>query len=199
MATTETIETEPERPYYSADMVRALNEAEPRHWPRYECIYGELVVSPSPGNWHQIVVGRLYVALTNYIEAQELDTIAMMAPGDISWGRHDVTVQPDNYVVPRAMMRESVRASSWKLIKHLTLAAEVISPSSRRTDRFRKRVLYQRQGVPLYWIIDPVKRLAEIWTPDDEFPVIERERLVWHPEGAAEPLVVTLAGLFAEV
>jgi len=37
-----------------------------------------------------------------------------------------------------------------------------------------------------------------VWTPDLEFPRIERERLAWHPEGADEPLVLELAELFAE-
>jgi Uma2 family endonuclease len=197
METTETI-VEPERPFHTADMVRALNDAEPRHWPRYECVYGELVVSPSPGNWHQIIAGRLLFALMRYVEAQRLDAMAMMAPADISWGRTDVTVQPDVYVVPRGMMRESARARAWSLITHLMLACEVISPSSRHSDRFKKRILYQRQRVPVYWIVDHEQRHAEVWTPDAELPAIERERLAWHPEGADEPLVIELAELFAE-
>ena len=34
--------------FHTADMVRALNEAEPQHWPRYETVHGELLVSPAP-------------------------------------------------------------------------------------------------------------------------------------------------------
>ena len=45
---------------------------------------------------------------------------------------------------------------------------------------------------------DPQRRSAEEWTPTLEFPRIERERLVWRPEGADEPLVILLADLFAE-
>lgn len=35
-------------------------------------------------------------------------------------------------------------------------------------------------------------RAVEIWTPEASLPAIERERLVWQPPGAAEPLVIPL-------
>jgi Uma2 family endonuclease len=188
----------PEQIYYTADDVRALNAAEPRHWPRYECVYGELLVSPAPGIPHQVVVSRLHELLAAHIRAQSLPLMAMTAPADISWGRDDVTVQPDVFVVPTEMLRAGWVSRSWHFVRHLPLAAEVLSPSSRRGDRFTKRQLYQREGVPLYWILDPQGRTAEVWTPEAHFPAVERERLVWHPEGAAEPFVCALAALFAE-
>ena len=48
--------------YHTAEMVRALID-ETRHWPRYETVYGELLVTPAPRLWHQEVVARLLVAL----------------------------------------------------------------------------------------------------------------------------------------
>jgi len=33
--------------------------------------------------------------------------------------------------------------------------AEILSPSSERHDRFRKLNIYQRAGVPEYWIVEP--------------------------------------------
>jgi Uma2 family endonuclease len=188
----------PDAIYYTADMVRALNEANPKWFPRYECVYGELLVSPTPKNWHQLVVSRLVHWLMGYVERTPLDATVCMSPADISWGRDDVTVQPDVFVVPREMARASWRDESWTPVRHLLLAVEVLSPSSRRADRFAKRQLYQRQGVPLYCIVDPDARTVEVWTPDAHFPTIERERLVWHPEGAAEPFACALAELFAE-
>jgi Uma2 family endonuclease len=52
-------------------------------------------------------------------------------------------------------------------------------------------------GVPLYWILDPESRRAEIWTPEAITPVIESERLLWLPAGAVDPLVVDLSTAFA--
>ena len=50
--------------YYTADMVRAM----PDDGNRYEVVYGELLVTPAPRPWHQIVVQRLSLALGNYLE-----------------------------------------------------------------------------------------------------------------------------------
>jgi Uma2 family endonuclease len=52
-------------------------------------------------------------------------------------------------------------------------------------------------NVPLYWIIDPEKQSAEIWTPDAVTPVIEESRLVWSTSGAMKPLTIDLPKLFA--
>jgi Uma2 family endonuclease len=188
----------PETIYYTADMVRALNEANPKHWPRYECVYGELLVSPAPRDWHQLVVQRLFYALTAYVERTYRDALVYISPADISFGRDDTTVQPDVFVVPRSEARAGLRGEGWKALVHLRLAVEVLSPSTRHADRFRKRRLYQDEAVPLYWIVDPESQSAEVWTPEAHFPTIERERLTWHPEGAAEPFVCPLAELFAE-
>ena len=53
------------RQYYTAEMVRNL----PDDGNRYETVYGELLVSPTPRPRHQIVGARIVAALFNYIEA----------------------------------------------------------------------------------------------------------------------------------
>ncbi|AHG87815.1 protein of unknown function DUF820 [Gemmatirosa kalamazoonensis] len=197
METPRTTVVEPEPSYYTAEMVRALNEAEEGST-RYECVYGELFVTPGPGEPHQFTAGEIYSRLKQYVQAERLDAVVYFAPADITWGRDDVLVQPDVFVVPREMAREARRAGRFAPVHHLLLAIEVVSPNSRMRDRFAKRRLYQDRGVPTYWTADPSARTVEVWTPDAHFPRIERERLAWHPEGAGEPLVITLADLFAE-
>ena len=46
------------------------------------------------------------------------------------------------------------------------------------------------------WVLDPDGRVVEIWTPSDDFPAVERERLTWNPAGAGEPFTVDLDQLF---
>jgi Uma2 family endonuclease len=53
--------------------------------------------------------------------------------------------------------------------------------------------------VPLYWIIDGDGRQVEVWTPADAFPRIERDRLVWQPEGAVAPFTLSLQELFRAI
>ena len=111
--------------------------------------------------------------------------------------RLDILVQPDLFVVPIDEARAVHQENRWTLVHRLLLAVEVLSPSNSGYDRFTKRALYQRMGVPLHWVIDPDRREAEVWTPERHFPEVERDRLAWHPEGADEPLTLDLPSLFA--
>ncbi len=67
--------------FYTAQMVQAL----PADGNRYETVHGELLVTPAPRKWHQVVLGRLYVALTEYLRAHPAGH-AFFSPADISWG-----------------------------------------------------------------------------------------------------------------
>jgi Uma2 family endonuclease len=172
--------------YYTADMVRAM----PDDGNRYEVVYGELLVTPAPRPWHQVLVQRLIVALAAYLN-REPAGLVLSSPADISWGS-DVLVQPDVFVVPT----DEARTLTWSRIRTLLLVAEVLSPSSTKGDRFLKRLRYREAGVPLYWVVDGDERAVEVWTPADDFPTIERERLQWRPAAAAEPFTLRLEELF---
>ncbi len=173
--------------YYTADMVRAL----PDDGNIYEVVHGELLVSPSPRPWHEEVGIRLLIAVRLWLERHPVGH-AYSSRSDLSWGLRDVLVSPDLFVVPL----EEARRLDWISLRTVLLAAEVLSPSSLRADRFPKRRLYQEQGVPLYWVIDPDAHSVEVWRPTDDLPLTELETLTWHPAGAAEPFILPLAELF---
>lgn len=175
--------------YYTADMVRAF----PEDGNRYEVVYGELLVTPAPRPWHEIVLRRLLVALDRYLRAYPVGEV-LGSRGDISWSP-DTLVSPDIFVVPL----DQVRTLDWSRMRDLLLVAEVLSPSSARHDRFTKRRRYQDAGVPLYWIVDADERRVEIWTPTDTFPRFEQEGLMWQPAGADEPFTLLLAELLRPV
>ncbi len=172
--------------YYSAEMVRAL----PDDGQRYETVHGELLVTPSPRLWHQEIVFRLAMHLTEYSREVGIGH-AFISPADISWGP-DTLVQPDVFVTTLA----EARSMDWKNVQTLLLAVEVLSPSSTRADRFAKRRLYQEVGVPLYWVVGGDAKLVEVWTAESVFPAVEQAALTWHPEGAAEPFRLELEALF---
>lgn len=172
--------------YFTADMVRALPEDGRRH----EVVHGELLVTPAPTMEHQRIVRRLLVALDAYCTRFSIGE-AFLSPADISWSQ-DTLVQPDVFVVVPA----EAAARGWASVRTLLLVAEVMSPSTARSDRFQKRRLYQSQRVDPLWLVDPERAVVEVWTPDARFPVVETERIIWHPSGAAEPLVIPLAPLF---
>ena len=171
--------------FYTAEMVRAM----PEDGNRYEVVWGELFVAPSPVRQHQRIVKRLLLALDGYCESYAVGE-ALTSPADISWSV-DSLVQPDVFVVAPEHADDE-----WGGIRRLRLVVEVLSPSTAKRDRFQKRKLYQANGVEALWLIDPERRLAETWTPDIALPVVEAERLSWWPVGASEPLVLELGTIF---
>ena len=169
--------------YYSAAMVRAL----PEDGKRYETVHGELLVTPAPRAAHQAVCRNLLVRLDAYLRRHPVGE-AFASPADISWAP-DVLVQPDVFVA-RA---DEARTLEWAAMRHLLLAIEVLSPSTRRADRFTKRRVYQEYAVPAYWVVDIDARAIEVWTPAATFPLVERERVIWRPEGSADALAMPVA------
>jgi Uma2 family endonuclease len=117
------------------------------------------------------------------------------SPADIELEPGTV-LQPDVFVVPARDVRPR---GTWRDVRGLLLAVEILSPSSGRHDRVVKRRFFQRMGVPEYWIVDADSRVVERWRPDDERAELLDATLAWHPEGAAAPLVLDLAALFARV
>lgn len=176
--------------YYTAEMVRQM----PDDGNKYEVVHGELLVTPAPRLWHQELAHRLGEGLRAYLRREPVGH-AFATRSDISWGQEDILVEPDVLVAPL----DQVRTLDWSSIRHLLLAVEILSPSSVRSDRFTKRRLYQEQGVPLYWIVDGDERFVEVWRPEDRFPVIERERLVWDPAGAGTPFRIEFVELFRPI
>ncbi|MDH3455544.1 MAG: Uma2 family endonuclease [Gemmatimonadota bacterium] len=175
--------------YYTADMVRAL----PDDGKRYETVHGELLVTPAPRMIHQLVVQRLNMALSRYVDRHRVGQV-FASPADISW-TPDTLVQPDLFVADLS----EARTLDWSRVQHLLLAVEVLSPSSVRADRFTKRRLYQEVGVATYWVVDPERCSVEVWTPDDTFPGVERERITWQPTGAGEEFELELTELFKPI
>ncbi|MGH7628096.1 MAG: Uma2 family endonuclease [Gemmatimonadales bacterium] len=172
--------------YYTADMVRAL----PEDGNRYDVVYGELLVTPAPRVWHQIIQNRLLIALHEYLLREPVGHV-MSSRSDLSW-RPDLLVSPDLFVAPL----EEIRTLDWAQVQDLRLVVEILSPSSVRYDRFTKRRLFQDRGVPVYWVVDGDAHQVEVWAPDASFPTVVRDELRWHAAPARSPFTLDLAELF---
>jgi Uma2 family endonuclease len=75
------------------------------------------------------------------------------------------------------------------------LVVEILSPSTARHDRVKKRARYQRSGVEA-WIVDIEARLVERWLPSESRPEVLTERVTWSLPGAGEVLEFELDALF---
>jgi Uma2 family endonuclease len=160
----------------------------------YEVIDGELYVTPAPSLIHQRAVLKLALLLAPYVDERGVGEV-IISPADVMFGPRNM-VEPDLFVVP---LVEGVPPHAWEDVGRLLLAVEVLSPSTLRTDRGKKRELYQRKGVPEYWIVDVQNRSVDRWRPNDSSPETVAETLEWQPDRFTEPLAIDLPDYFARV
>jgi Uma2 family endonuclease len=186
---------------YTPAQVRELTDKAPRYWPRYELIDGELIVTPSPGWPHQFACKHFLLELERQLAENPVGTV-LHSPADIKL-QPDSINQPDVFVMDLVPSGQQVASfddlPTWDDVKHLLLAVEVISPSSIRTDRVRKRDFYMKSPVDEYWVVDPEARAIERWKPDQEEPEIVHDTLEWVPEGSKAALLIDVKALFEKI
>ncbi len=174
---------------WTADDVRALPD-EPGK--RFECVDGELLVSPGPRLPHQSAVFLLTRDLDGYCRSQGVGSV-FTGPGELELDRYTL-VQPDVFVLP---LVDGKRAVTQEAAGHPLLFVEVLSPGTARYDRVVKRGRYQRYCVE-YWIADLDARVIERWTPSTDRPEILTGSMTWQPESSLAPLTIDLDALFGE-
>ena len=175
-------------PRYTAEEVRRF----PDDGLRYEVIRGELLVSPAPGTSHQRAVRDLCRRLQDYLVKTDMGE-ALPAPFEVVFAK-DSAVQPDVIVILEA---QRPRLSRKRLVGAPAVAIEIISYTSKRSDRLQKRRLYQDEGVPEYWVVDLELRRVERWRPADTEPEVITGRLIWRPAPDVPPFELDLVALFA--
>ena len=177
-------------PRYTAEEVRRF----PSDRLRYEVIRGELFVTPAPGRPHQRAVRELCAALHAYVVAHGLGE-ALPAPFEVEF-TEDSAVQPDVLVT---LQPQGEHLTAKRLYGPPALVVEVVSYSSKRTDRLQKRELYQEESVPEYWVVDTDARHVERWRPSGTSPELVTQTLVWQPVASVPPLSIDLENLFRTV
>ena len=116
-------------------------------WPeshiRYELTDGALTLSPSPSSLHQIVSGRLFGRLEQFVP----DDLVVTQAVEIRLARQ-LTRIPDVLVV-----RSDEPARHWFAPAEVLLAVEIESPGSHAEDRVMKPALYARHGIQVERVI----------------------------------------------
>lgn len=108
----------------------------------------------------------------------------------------DTAVQPDVIVILESNQRQ---LTAKRLYGPPALVIEIVSYSSKRTDRLQKRDLYQAEAVPEYWVVDIEHRRVERWGPTSSEPDILTVELAWQPHPDIPPLRLDLPDFFAKV
>ena len=119
---------------------------------RYEVIDVELYMTPAPNIRHQRTIGRLYLVLGSFLAGRSLGEV-FISPIDVIFSRTPLQyVEPDLVFVSNA---RSAIVTAQNIQGAPDLIVEVLSPGTERRDRREKHSLYERFGVPEYWVVDP--------------------------------------------
>ena len=175
----------PKRSMWTVDDLEQL----PEDGNRYEILYGELLVTPLPSSGHQGIAMRLSLLIAPWCRVHTGWTIR--SPGGVYvcetiWFEPDIAV----YAMPEFPDRP------WREMPPPMLVVEVLSPSTRKRDRHRKRPAYLSHGVAEVWTVDQSSRTIERWTSGSEFPETMRETFSWTPDPALPTLMIADAELF---
>lgn len=123
-------------PIWPVEVGRALTVADLERTPcdgnRYELVNGVLVVSPFPGNWHNLIATRLMTLLMCRCPA------GLTVIPDIAVLRSDTMSREEEYpTIPPA------------------LVIEVAAASTAKQDRTSKKDEYSAFGIDSYWLVTP--------------------------------------------
>ena len=131
-----------------------------------ELIDGEVVMmSPRPRLNHGIVCTNIISEFRQYLKGK---TCRAFADGV------DLFLDEKNHFIPDAMI-----VCNRDIMKHdgihgaPDLVVEVLSPSTAKNDRWKKRAAYGRAGVKEYWIADPMNCTIEVYYNKDGELVID--------------------------
>ncbi|GAA5155036.1 Uma2 family endonuclease [Nocardioides marinquilinus] len=112
---------------------------------RYEIVDGTLEMSPPPAVRHEAVAYRLGRAL----DAALPESAVCFGPVGVELGAsHRV---PDLVVVDRATLADPAPRLH---AEQVHIAIEIVSPTSRTTDRITKPAQYAAHGIPAYWRVE---------------------------------------------
>ncbi len=136
----------------------------------YQLIGGELVMTPAPAPYHQIVSRNIGFELLQFVRGKNLGEI-LYAPVDVFLSETE-TYQPDIIFISK----ERLDIIGEKKIEAAPdLVIEILSPATAYYDLRHKKNIYEQCGVKEYWIVDPIEKNIEIYENiNKEFKLVNK-------------------------
>ena len=137
---------------------------------RHELIDGVHYVTPCPNFSHQELLGRLHLAIGNFLVGRRSLGRVVLSPFDVVMSNHDI-VEPDLLFI--AGDQQSIITEA-NVQGSPALVVEILSPSTRRRDQGIKRQLFDQKGVREYWLVDPKNCRVSVCrrSGDGSFPIV---------------------------
>jgi Uma2 family endonuclease len=130
----------------------------PETGPRYQLIEGELCMAPAPDRYHQDISRNLEFLLLKYLEQNPIGVL-YHAPFAVYLGEHDV-FQPDICFILNARRSILTKAGAEGAPDFIV---EILSPKTAKLDKVPKKKVYAAAGVKELWIIDPVRKVIDVF------------------------------------
>jgi Uma2 family endonuclease len=125
----------------------------------YELLNGHIVKKQAPSPQHQKAVANLNWFINNFIREHDLGD-CYTSPIDVFFDKYNNT-QPDILFIKKDRL---FIVNEHGIQGHPDLIVEVLSPSTYRNDRIGKMKLHREFGVSEYWIVDPIYKLVEVYS-----------------------------------
>jgi Uma2 family endonuclease len=129
-----------------------------------EWVDGEVVSMPSVSEIHQQLTLFLLRLLADFLDVRGGLGVVRYEPFQMRLPERPSGRAPDLMVILNAN-RGRIRETY--LDGPADIVIEVVSPGSAGTDRGDKFYEYEAGGVPEYWLIDPVRQVAEFYVRDE--------------------------------
>ena len=144
---------------YTIDDIYALPEGE-----RAELIDGQIYYLATPSRTHQRILFSLSRKIADYIDSKGGNCEVDIAPFAVFLNNDDINyVEPDISIIcdPSKLDDKGCHgAPDWII--------EIVSPTSRQMDYYKKLFKYRTAGVREYWIVDPAKELVMVYRFENE-------------------------------
>ncbi|MDE6063835.1 MAG: Uma2 family endonuclease [Lachnospiraceae bacterium] len=157
---------------YTVDDIYALPEGE-----RAELIDGKIYYMAPPSRVHQDIIFSLSRKIADYIDSKNGGCKVYLAPFAVFLNEDDKNyVEPDISIIcdPNKLNDKGcVGAPDWII--------EIVSPSSKQTDYYKKLFKYRTAGVREYWVADPDRKIVTVYN-------FEHDTMEEYPFGEEVPV-----------
>ncbi|MBF0488334.1 MAG: Uma2 family endonuclease [Nitrospirae bacterium] len=124
-----------------------------------EIINGEEVMTHSPFRKHQRIAVKIFRQLDRFVEHNKLGFV-YFSPLDVIFEEGENRLQPDIFFVRNE--NEGIEQDWIRGVPDMV--CEIISPGTLNRDVYIKKEIYEKYGVPEYWVIFPDFMAIEILT-----------------------------------
>jgi Uma2 family endonuclease len=144
---------------YTIDDIYALPEGQ-----RAELIDGQIYDMAPPSRRHQKISSKLHQAIANYIDSKGGECEVYAAPFAVFLNEDDINyVEPDISIIcdKNKLTDKGCNGTPDWII-------EIVSPSSRQMDYYKKLFKYRTAGVREYWVVDPERQFVTVYNFEKE-------------------------------